>query len=264
MMSVYFVVSQVISRFRIAAPLPCAKLRDAVWAWPGLNRADDKDAMLIARLVAQLHCYAPERAELGPGQPPAFMRALGEREDWTDLRVYGALLAVGTEPFSRPGVHYLSGFYGPIERALRDMGANVEFAPADFRRLGPLLERQSPRVMTTVATPPDPDGWCSLSLHAGGTIGELRRAGADPQRLLVVEVSDAYPRTFGLGEQHRHALHVGEIDVLVRSTDGPLALPVFASSRARGGISTAGAVGARSRTAPVALPASTPASPATR
>ena len=31
---------------------------------------------------------------LGPGQPPAFMRALGEREDWTDLRVYGALLAV--------------------------------------------------------------------------------------------------------------------------------------------------------------------------
>ena len=32
---------------------------------------------------------------LGPGQPPAFLRALGEREDWTDLRVYGALLAVG-------------------------------------------------------------------------------------------------------------------------------------------------------------------------
>jgi acyl-CoA hydrolase len=161
---------------------------------------------------------------LGPGQPPALMRALGEREDWTDLRVYGALLAVGTELFSRPGVSYLSGFYGPLERALRDMGADIEFAPADFRRFGPLLERQSPRVMTTVATPPDPDGWCSLSLHAGGTIGELHRAGADAQRLLVVEVSDAYPRTFGLGG-HRHALHVDEIDVLVRSADAPLALP---------------------------------------
>jgi acyl-CoA hydrolase len=161
---------------------------------------------------------------LGPGQPPAFLRALGEREDWTDLRVYGALLAVGTELFSRTGVHYLSGFYGPLERALRDAGANIGFAPADFRRFGPLLERQSPRVMTTVATPPDADGWCSLSLHAGGTIGELRRAGADPDRQLVVEVSDAYPRTFGLGE-HRHALHVDEIDVFVRSTDAPLALP---------------------------------------
>jgi acyl-CoA hydrolase len=162
---------------------------------------------------------------LGPGQPPAFMRALGERTDWTDLHVYGALLAVGTELFSRSGVHYVSGFYGPLERALRAMGADIEFAPADFRRFGPLLERQSPRVMTTVATPPDGDGWCSLSLHAGGTIDELRRAGADPDRLLVVEVSDAYPRTYGLGEQYRHALHVDEIDVLVQSTDAPLALP---------------------------------------
>lgn len=161
---------------------------------------------------------------LGPGQPPAFLRALGEREDWTELRVYGALLAVGTELFTRPNVHYLSGFYGPFERGLREMGANVEFAPADFRRFAPLLERQAPRVMTTVATPPDADGWCSLSLHAGATVGELRRAGADPQRLLVVEVSDAYPRTLGLGD-FRHALHVDEIDVLVHSSDAPLALP---------------------------------------
>ncbi|MCZ0730749.1 acetyl-CoA hydrolase/transferase family protein [Mycolicibacterium iranicum] len=162
---------------------------------------------------------------LGPGQPPAFLRALGERTDWTDLRVYGALLAVGTELFSRSGVHYLSGFFGPLERALSDAGADIEFTPADFRRFGPLLERQSPHVMTTVATPPDSDGWCSLSLHAGGTVEELRRAGADPQRLLVVEVSDAYPRTFGLGDQYRHALHVDEIDVLIRSADAPLALP---------------------------------------
>lgn len=162
---------------------------------------------------------------LGPGQPPAFLRALGERDDWTDLRVYGALLAVGTELFTRTGVHYLSGFYGPLERALRDAGADVEFTPADFRRFGPLLEQQAPRVVTTVATPPDCDGWCSLSLHAGGTVNELHRAGADPDRLLVVEASSAYPRTHGLGDEHRHALHVDEIDILVHSFDAPLALP---------------------------------------
>jgi acyl-CoA hydrolase len=162
---------------------------------------------------------------LGPGQPPAFLRALGEREDWTDLRVYGALLAVLTELFSRTGVHYLSGFYGPLDRALRDAGADVEFAPADFRRFGPLLQRQSPRVMTTVTAAPDADGWCSLSLHAGGTIDELRRAGADPDRLLIVESSDAFPRTYGLGDRYRHALHVDEVDILVRSSEAPLALP---------------------------------------
>jgi acyl-CoA hydrolase len=161
---------------------------------------------------------------LGPGQPPAFLRALGERKDWTDLRVYGALLAVGTELFSRSGVRYLSGFFGPLERALLAGGADIAFTPADFRRFGPLLERQAPRVMATVATPPDAGGWCSLSLHAGGTIAELRRAGADPGRVLVVEASESYPRTCGFGE-HRHALHVDEIDILVHSTDAPLALP---------------------------------------
>lgn len=168
---------------------------------------------------------------LGPGQPPAFLRALGVRTDWTDLRVYGALLGVGTELFSRNGVRYLSGFFGPLERMLRDGGADIQFTPADFRRFGPLLRQRSPRVMTTVATPPDADGWCSLSLHAGGTVDELRLAGADPQRLLVVEVSENFPRTFGLGG-HRHAIHVDEIDIMVRSTDAPLALPEPAPSDA--------------------------------
>ncbi|WP_354698792.1 butyrate:acetyl-CoA coenzyme A-transferase [Paraconexibacter sp. AEG42_29] len=167
---------------------------------------------------------------LGPGQPPAFLQALGAREDWTDLRVSGALLLVGTDLFTRPGVHYLSGFFGPFERYLRDAGANVSFAPADFRRFAPLLEQARQRVMCTVAAPPDADGWCSLSLHAGGTIRELRGAGADPDRLLVVEVSEKYPRTFGLGETHRHAIHVDEIDILIRSEAAPLALPEAATS----------------------------------
>ncbi|MET0896748.1 MAG: acetyl-CoA hydrolase/transferase C-terminal domain-containing protein [Mycobacterium sp.] len=183
------------------------------------------EEMTAEEAAARLETTDTLGMPLGPGQPPAFLRALGEREDWTDLRVFGALLAVGTDLFSRSGVRYLSGFFGPLERALRDSGAGIDFTPADFRRFGPLLERQAPRVMTTVAAPPDADGWCSLSLHAGGTIDELRRAGADPDRVLVVEVSDAYPRTFGLGEEHRHALHVDEIDVLVHSTDAPLSLP---------------------------------------
>jgi acyl-CoA hydrolase len=161
---------------------------------------------------------------LGTGQPPAFLAALGERDDWEDLRVYGALLLVGTELFSRGGVHYLSGFFGPIERALRDQGANISFAPADFRRFAPLLEDQAPRVMTTVAAPPSGEGWCSLSLHAGGTAGELRRAGHDPDRLLVVEVSERFPATFGLPPEHPHAIHVDEIDVLVESDAAPFPL----------------------------------------
>ncbi len=48
---------------------------------------------------------------LGPGQPPAFLRALGDRKDWTDLRVYGALLAVLSDLFSHQGVRYTSGLH---------------------------------------------------------------------------------------------------------------------------------------------------------
>ncbi len=175
--------------------------------------------------AARLHAADTLGLPLGPGQPPSFLQALGVRKDWTDLRVYGALLAVLTELFSRPGVHFISGFYGPLERALRDAGADVDFAPADFRRFGPLMRAQSPRVMATSAAPPDTDGWCSLSLHAGGTVDELRRAGTDPERLLIVEVSEAFPRTYGLGDTHRHALHVDEIDILIRSTAQPMSLP---------------------------------------
>ncbi|KAB2853731.1 MAG: 4-hydroxybutyrate CoA-transferase, partial [Bauldia sp.] len=162
---------------------------------------------------------------LGPGQPPDFLRALGERDDWTDLRVYGALLGVGTELFSRPGVHLLSGFYGPFERALRDGGGNISFAPADFRRFAPLYEQQRPRVMCTVASSPDADGWCSLSLHAGGSIGEIHRAGADPDRLLVIEASSGYPCTAGLPPEHPHRVHVDEADLLIETDAEPLELP---------------------------------------
>src|SRR5918994_4728688 len=92
---------------------------------------------------------------LGPGQPAALLEALGEREDWEELRIGTALLFVFTPLFKHPKVHYLSGFFGPIERGLRDAGANISFAPADFRRFAPLLEEQRPRVMATAAATPD-------------------------------------------------------------------------------------------------------------
>ncbi len=41
------------------------------------DKSDDKDAMLIARLVAQLHCYVPERAE----ETWARLRQLGARRE---------------------------------------------------------------------------------------------------------------------------------------------------------------------------------------
>jgi acyl-CoA hydrolase len=183
------------------------------------------ETLSAADAAARLEAVDSLGIPLGTGQPPAFLEALGGRDDWQDLRIYGALLLAWSEAFKHPNVHYLSGFFGPVERSLRDAGANISFVPADFRRFEPLLEAQAPRVMATVAAPPDEDGWCSLSLHAGGTVKELERAGADPQRVLVVEVSPKFPRTMGLAPEYRHALHLDQIDILVESEKEPFPLP---------------------------------------
>ena len=162
---------------------------------------------------------------LATGQPPAFLKALGERDDWHELRLYGALLSVWSEAFKHPNVHYLSGFYGPMERMLRDSGANISFAPADFRRFGPLFAATSPRIMAAPAAPPDADGFCSLSLHAGGIVPELEMAAVDPNRLLIIEASEHYPRTNGLPPDYEHRIHVDEIDILIESDESPIELP---------------------------------------
>ncbi|MFN8036877.1 MAG: acetyl-CoA hydrolase/transferase C-terminal domain-containing protein [Acidimicrobiia bacterium] len=160
---------------------------------------------------------------LGPGQPGAFLHALGERDDWEELLVFGALLVDLYAVLTKPGVKFFSGFFGPAERFLRDSGADIEFVPADFRRFEPVLQQLSPRVMITSAALPDDDGYVSLSLHAGASVAELHRAAADPGRMVIAEVSPHFPRTFGFGT-HDHRLHLDEIDVLVLSDRQPFLL----------------------------------------
>lgn len=162
---------------------------------------------------------------LGPGQPGAFLHALGRRERFEDLRVFAALLMDLFPLFARPGVSLRSGFYGPVERALAQAGHDVAFVPADFRRFETLADRLRPRVWATAAAPPDASGRMSLSLHAGATVAALHAAGADPDRLLVVEVNRALPRTLGLPPEHPHALSVDEADVIVESDRPVLQLP---------------------------------------
>lgn len=161
---------------------------------------------------------------LGPGVPGQFVHALAARESWDDLQIFGALLPDLYEVFLRPGVSLRSGFFGPAERFLIAGGASIEFVPADFRRFGPLLEQIGTRVMATAAATPDEDGWMSLSLHAGASVAELRRAAADPSRLCVVETSPKFPRTVGLPPDHRHALHVDEVDVIIEGDANPFDL----------------------------------------
>ncbi len=158
---------------------------------------------------------------LGPGQPAGLLHALSAREDFVDLRVFGALLLDLYPLFARPGVHLTTGFFGPAERALHAAGHDVQFVPGDFRRFTGMVELLAPRVMATAVAPPGPDGSASLSLHAGATVDALRACGRDPNRVLIAEINPGLPRTFGMPPEHPHRLTPDEVDVWIE-TDTPV------------------------------------------
>ena len=162
---------------------------------------------------------------LGPGQPKAFLHALGARDDWEDFTVFGALLVDLFAVFAKPGVKLRSGFFGPAERALRAAGHAVEFVPADFRRFREIAERFEARVIATAAAPPDDAGRLSLSLHVGATIDEIQAAARDPERILVVETSPHLPRTVGLPPEHPHSIALDDVDVWIEGDAEPTLLP---------------------------------------
>jgi acyl-CoA hydrolase len=161
---------------------------------------------------------------LGPANPDSFLTALGGRNDWEDLRLGGALCLNFYGLFTKPGVSYRCGFYGPAERLLHSMGHRVELVPGGFRQMAPILARFSPRVMIVQAAPPDDEGLVNLSLHVGGTRDELLQAGRDPERLLVVETNPNLPRTKSLPPEFDNTLPVDIVDVVVETDVAPFTL----------------------------------------
>jgi acyl-CoA hydrolase len=161
---------------------------------------------------------------LGPGNPDAFLTALGQRDDWEQLVLAGALLLGYYTVLTKPGVSFRSGFFGPAERVLLASGHNVELVPGGFRQFAPILERLAPRIMSAQAAPPDADGRVNLSLHFGATRDELINAGKDPNRVLLVEVNPHLPRTRTLAPHFDNTIPLDLIDVLVEADGAPYAL----------------------------------------
>jgi acyl-CoA hydrolase len=151
------------------------------------------------------------------------MRALSAREDWEDVTVSGGLILGNWPFFTHPGVHYRGSFYGGGERWAKAQGGDVQFVPSFFRQYNLLIQHLAPRVMMCAGALPDAQGNVSVSLHNGAHLEELRRCGQDPTRLLIVEVSPHYPRTYAL-PGHHNSIPLAEIDVLVTTDEHP---PVF-------------------------------------
>src|SRR4051794_37463004 len=110
-------------------------------------------AASMEQAVAAVQATDSLAVPLGPRVPGGFLHALGGRDDFVALDVFGALMPDLYELFTRAGVHYRSGFYGPAERFLSASGASIDYVPSDFRGFAPILRRLAPRVMATAAAP---------------------------------------------------------------------------------------------------------------
>ncbi|MFN8644148.1 MAG: acetyl-CoA hydrolase/transferase C-terminal domain-containing protein [Candidatus Binatia bacterium] len=162
---------------------------------------------------------------IATGQPPAFLAALGERDDWRGLSVFGGLL---TEPYGfvqRQGVRFISGFFGPIERMLITAGASIDYLPAEFLGWERYARAAKPRVMVSAVAPIDERGFLSFGLHAGATYESFVAAMRDPDRLAIAEVIRDMPHVFGLGQYGGHRVHVSEVDWVIESDRSAFVLP---------------------------------------
>lgn len=164
------------------------------------------------------------------GQPAGFLEALGNRADLEDVAIYTGLLAAPYALLRNPGVRIVSGFFGPIERMARGMGARVSYLPADFNGLEHRALRLAPRVALAVTTPPDADGWMSFGIQAGASYRPFVAAARDPQRIAIAEANAHMPRVDGLPELGRNRVHVSEVTAWYRHDAEPVVLPATTPS----------------------------------
>ncbi len=164
------------------------------------------------------------------GQPVGILEALGARRDLEDLIVFTGLLIRPYAFLQTPGVRVVSGFFGPIERAARALGAPVEYLPADFHGLERLALRMKPRVVLAVTSPPDADGWLSFGVTAGASYLPFLEATRDPSRLAIAEVNPRMPRVAGIEALGGNRVHISTVDAWVEHDEELIAVPRAAPS----------------------------------
>jgi acyl-CoA hydrolase len=169
---------------------------------------------------------------IATGQPAAFLAALGDRDDWNGLTIFGGIL---TEPYSflqRKGLLFASGFFGPVERMAVAAGGPIDYLPADFLGWERYARSARPRVLVSAVAPMDDRGFLSFGLHAGANFESFIAATRDPERLAIAEIIDDMPHVFGLGQYGGHRVHIADVDCVIQSDRHAFVLPEVESSEA--------------------------------
>lgn len=103
---------------------------------------------------------------IGAGQPRSLLNALSEKKDIESLEIFTGLCAFPYPLFTNEKVEVISGYYGPMERMLNDMGANVAYLPLAFNAFEIFAKSFNPRVIMTTLSAMDENGKFSFGTNA--------------------------------------------------------------------------------------------------
>ena len=145
-----------------------------------------------ANAIQLLHTSDTITLGFGPAFPVPFMEALGDRDDWQDLTIYAAILPAYYDGLSRPNVKLRSLFFGPVERHMQAIGADIHYIPTDLRRQALFAKKNPTRVFICAVSPPDSDGYVSLSANAT-QYEDIVACSQDPKRLLILIATAKLP-----------------------------------------------------------------------
>src|SRR5690349_5268375 len=92
-------------------------------------------------------------ASFGGGQLRTLLNQLGNKTDIEEIHLFTGLCAFPYPLLNHPNVHVVSGYYGPMERMLNEMGANIAYMPLAFTDFELYAEKFKPRaIMTTLSS----------------------------------------------------------------------------------------------------------------
>lgn len=152
---------------------------------------------------------------IAAGQPRGLLNHLSNKKEIEKLEIFTGLCAFPYPLFANPNVFVTSGYYGPVERALNEMGANMAYLPLSFDAFEVYADRKNPRVVMTTLSAMNEEGYLSFGVNSEASYNTILSAAKDPDRKVIIEVNPRMPWVNGIPKLGDNKIHISEIDALI-------------------------------------------------
>jgi acyl-CoA hydrolase len=167
------------------------------------------------------------------GEPYGTMAALAEHGTHiSPLYTFNGFTTSSFQLHNREGIHGVSGFWSPWDRAAHAAHGNMHYIPAHYTLGGgPFREVLDPDYVIHRVRPMDERGMFNFSLTASWEYEYIRWVKENrPDTKIVFEVNKKLPRVFGLEEFGNNELPIDCADIIVEDDTELLDVPTAEAS----------------------------------